>query len=170
MTHAFFKALLFMAAGSMISAMANNQNIDRMGGFRKAMPFTSALLLIGGLALAGFPGTSGFFSKDEILAFAATAAGCTGSSPIGGYVGALMTAFYAFRIGFRVVCRRARARKRRSSRRATSHHADADQPGTPARPRTPTSASPARSTTSPSASGRCGSRWRCSASARCSAA
>ena len=68
MAHAFFKALLFMAAGSVISAMANNQNIDDMSGFRRAMPFTSALLLVGCLALAAFPGTSGFFSKDEILA------------------------------------------------------------------------------------------------------
>ncbi|MBA3263348.1 MAG: NADH-quinone oxidoreductase subunit L, partial [Thermoleophilaceae bacterium] len=61
MTHAFFKALLFMAAGSIIAAMASNQNIDRMGGFRKAMPFTSGLLIVGALALAGFPGMSGFF-------------------------------------------------------------------------------------------------------------
>src|SRR6185295_13496666 len=61
MTHAFFKALLFMAAGSIIAAMANRQDIDRMSGFGRAMPFTSAMLLIGGLALAAFPGTSGFF-------------------------------------------------------------------------------------------------------------
>ena len=59
MTHAFFKALLFMAAGSVIAAMANNQNIDEMGGFRKAMPFTFVLMTIGALALAAFPGTSG---------------------------------------------------------------------------------------------------------------
>ena len=71
MTHAFFKALLFMAAGSVIGAMANRQNIDLMGGFRRAMPFTSAMLLIGALALAAFPLTSGWFSKDEILDFAA---------------------------------------------------------------------------------------------------
>ena len=70
MTHAFFKALLFMAAGSIIAAMANRQDIDRMSGFGRAMPFTAAMLIIGSLALAGFPGTSGFFSKDEILAFA----------------------------------------------------------------------------------------------------
>ncbi|MGH2982044.1 MAG: NADH-quinone oxidoreductase subunit L, partial [Solirubrobacterales bacterium] len=70
MTHAFFKALLFMAAGSIIAAMANEQNIDRMSGFGKAMRFTSLTMLAGGLALAAFPGTSGFFSKDEILAFA----------------------------------------------------------------------------------------------------
>ena len=103
MAHAFFKALLFMAAGSVISAMANNQNIDRMRGFRKAMPFTSALLLVGCLALAGFPFTSGFFSKDEILGFAADRGGMYWIFAIGGYVGALLTAFYSFRIGFRVV-------------------------------------------------------------------
>ena len=57
MTHAFFKALLFMAAGSVIAAMAGTQNIDRMGGFRRALPFTSALLIVGALALAAFPGT-----------------------------------------------------------------------------------------------------------------
>jgi NADH-quinone oxidoreductase subunit L len=103
MTHAFFKALLFMAAGSVIAAMANNQNIDRMGGFRRALPFTSALLLIGALALAGFPGTSGFFSKDEILTFAADRGGMYWIFSIGGYAAAFLTAFYSFRIGFRVV-------------------------------------------------------------------
>ena len=70
MTHAFFKALLFMAAGSIIAAMANEQNIDKMSGFGKAMRFTSITMLCGALALAAFPGTSGFFSKDEILAYA----------------------------------------------------------------------------------------------------
>ncbi len=103
MAHAFFKALLFMAAGSVISAMANNQRIDDMSGFRRALPFTSGLLLVGCLALAAFPGTSGFFSKDEILGFAANRGGMYWVFAIGGYVGALMTAFYSFRIGFRVV-------------------------------------------------------------------
>ena len=103
MTHAFFKALLFMAAGSIIAAMAALQNVDRMGGFRKAMPFTSAVLICGALALAGFPGTSGFFSKDEILSFAATRGGMYWIFAIGGYIGAIMTAFYSFRIVFRVV-------------------------------------------------------------------
>jgi len=103
MTHAFFKALLFMAAGSVIGAMANRQNIDLMGGFRKAMPFTSAMLIIGALALAAFPLTSGWFSKDEILDFAAYRGGFYVIFTIGGYIGALLTAFYAFRIGFRVV-------------------------------------------------------------------
>ena len=103
MTHAFFKALLFMAAGSVIGAMANRQNIDLMGGFRKSLPFTSAMLIIGALALAAFPLTSGWFSKDEILDFAAYRGGFYVIFSIGGYIGALLTAFYAFRIGFRVV-------------------------------------------------------------------
>ncbi len=103
MTHAFFKALLFMAAGSVIAAMANEQNIDRMGGFRRALPVTSATLVIGALALAAFPGTSGFFSKDEILVFAAERGGMYWAFAIGGYFAALLTAFYSFRIVFRVV-------------------------------------------------------------------
>jgi NADH-quinone oxidoreductase subunit L len=103
MTHAFFKALLFMAAGSVIAAMANRQNIDLMSGFRRALPFTSALLIVGALALAAFPGTAGFFSKDEILVFAAERGGFYWIFVIGGYLGALLTAFYSFRIGFRVV-------------------------------------------------------------------
>jgi len=103
MTHAFFKALLFMAAGSVIAAMANRQNIDLMGGFRRAMPFTSVTILIGALALAGFPGFSGFFSKDEILVYAAERGGMYWIFAIGGYLAAFLTAFYAFRIGFRVV-------------------------------------------------------------------
>ena len=67
MTHAFFKALLFMAAGSLIGAMGGEQNLDQMGGFRKALPFTFGCFVIGGLALSGIPPFSGFFSKDEIL-------------------------------------------------------------------------------------------------------
>jgi NADH-quinone oxidoreductase subunit L len=102
MTHAFFKALLFMAAGSIIGAMSNRQNIDLMGGFRKVMPFTCALLLIGALALAAFPGTSGFFSKDSILGYAADRGGMYWIFCVGGYVGALLTGAYSFRIGFRV--------------------------------------------------------------------
>jgi NADH-quinone oxidoreductase subunit L len=102
MTHAFFKALLFMAAGSVISAMAGTQNIDRMGGLRRALPLTSVLMIIGALALAAFPGTSGFFSKDEILLFAAERGGMYWIFTIGGYIGALLTGFYAFRIIYRV--------------------------------------------------------------------
>ena len=66
-THAFFKALLFMGAGSVISAMGGEQSIDKMGGFRKAMPFTFVTFVIGALSLAAFPFTAGFFSKDAIL-------------------------------------------------------------------------------------------------------
>jgi NADH-quinone oxidoreductase subunit L len=103
MTHAFFKALLFMAAGSIISAMANRQDIDRMSGFWKAMRFTSLMLLIGGLALAAFPLTSGFFSKDSILAYAEARGGMYTWMAIGGYVGAFLTALYTFRLIFRVL-------------------------------------------------------------------
>src|SRR4051794_26190879 len=88
MTHAFFKALLFMAAGSIIAAMANEQNIDRMSGFGRAMRFTSIAMLCGGLALAAFPGTSGFFSKDEILAYAHARGGMYDTFQILGYLGA----------------------------------------------------------------------------------
>jgi NADH-quinone oxidoreductase subunit L len=102
MTHAFFKALLFMAAGSVISAVAGTQNIDRMGGLRKALPVTSRLMIIGALALAAFPGMSGFFSKDEILGYAIHRGGFYVIFAIGGYAAALLTAFYAFRIIFRV--------------------------------------------------------------------
>jgi NADH-quinone oxidoreductase subunit L len=103
MTHAFFKALLFMAAGSFISAMANRQDIDRMSGFWKAMRFTSVLFVIGGLALAAFPFTSGFFSKDSILAYAAARGGIYTWMAVGGYVGAFLTALYTFRLIFRVL-------------------------------------------------------------------
>jgi NADH-quinone oxidoreductase subunit L len=102
MTHAFFKALLFMGAGSVISAMGGIQDMDRMGGFRKAMPFTFAAFLCGALALAAFPFTSGFFSKDEILAFTLERGGWYVALAIAGYAGAALTAFYAFRMVFRV--------------------------------------------------------------------
>jgi NADH-quinone oxidoreductase subunit L len=129
MTHAFFKALLFMAAGSVIGAMANRQNIDLMSGFRRAMPFTSALLIIGALSLAAFPLTAGFFSKDEILVFAADRGGWYWVFVIGGYLGALLTAFYAFRIGFRVVagppCEEAR-----ELQQGHIHHAEPENPAT----------------------------------------
>jgi NADH-quinone oxidoreductase subunit L len=102
MTHAFFKALLFMGAGSVIGAMAGIQDMDRMGGFRRAMPFTFATFAIGALALAGFPGTSGWFSKDEVLAFAFNRGGWYAVLGVLGYAGAFLTAFYSFRMVFRV--------------------------------------------------------------------
>jgi NADH-quinone oxidoreductase subunit L len=102
MTHAFFKALLFMGAGSVIGAMAGIQDMDRMGGFRRAMPFTFITFAIGALALAGFPLFSGFFSKDEIIAFGLHRGGGYAVLAILGYVGAFLTAFYSFRMVFRV--------------------------------------------------------------------
>jgi NADH-quinone oxidoreductase subunit L len=102
MTHAFFKALLFMGAGSIIGAMAGVQDMDRMGGFRRAMPFTFLTFTVGALALAGFPLTAGFFSKDEIIAFGLHRGGLYAVLAVLGYVGAFLTAFYSFRMVFRV--------------------------------------------------------------------
>jgi NADH-quinone oxidoreductase subunit L len=101
MTHAFFKALLFMAAGSVISAMANEQSLDKMGGFRKAMPFTFGCFIIGGLALSGVPPFSGWLSKDDIIAFLDHRGGGFEILGILGYVGALLTGIYTFRMIFR---------------------------------------------------------------------
>jgi NADH-quinone oxidoreductase subunit L len=101
MTHAFFKALLFMAAGSIIGAMAGDQNLDRMGGFRKALPFTFACFLVGGLALSGLPPFSGWLSKDDIIGFLDHRGGGFLILGIAGYVGALLTGIYTFRMIFR---------------------------------------------------------------------
>jgi NADH-quinone oxidoreductase subunit L len=83
--------------------MANRQNIDEMSGFGKAMRFTSIAMLCGGLALAAFPGTSGFFSKDEILAYAEARGGMYMIFTVLGYAGALLTAVYTFRLIFRIL-------------------------------------------------------------------
>jgi NADH-quinone oxidoreductase subunit L len=101
MTHAFFKALLFMAAGSVIGAMAGEQSLDRMRGFKRAMPFTYAAFVIGGLALSGVPPFSGFFSKDEILADIGARGGGWWALYVLGYVGAVLTAIYTWRMIFR---------------------------------------------------------------------
>jgi NADH-quinone oxidoreductase subunit L len=101
MTHAFFKALLFMAAGSIIGAMAGIQSLDRMGGFRRALPFTLACFLVGGLALSGLPPFSGWLSKDDILAYLDHRGGGFLILGIAGYVGALLTGIYTFRMIFR---------------------------------------------------------------------
>jgi NADH-quinone oxidoreductase subunit L len=101
MTHAFFKALLFMAAGSLIGAMGGEQSLNKMGGFRKAMPFTYACFIIGGLALSGIPPFSGFFSKDEILLVTGERGGWHWILYVAGYVGAFFTAVYTFRMIFR---------------------------------------------------------------------
>jgi NADH-quinone oxidoreductase subunit L len=101
MTHAFFKALLFMAAGSIIAAMAGEQSLERMGGFRRVLPFTYGCFLVGGLALSGVPPFSGFFSKDEILLVAGQLGGWHWALYVLGYLGALLTAIYTFRMIFR---------------------------------------------------------------------
>jgi NADH-quinone oxidoreductase subunit L len=101
MTHAFFKALLFMAAGSLIGAMAGVQSLQRMSGFRKAMPFTFACFVVGGLALTGLPPFSGWLSKDDIIAFLDHRGGGFLILGIAGYVGALLTGLYTFRMIFR---------------------------------------------------------------------
>src|SRR5579875_3409416 len=88
MTHAFFKALLFMGAGSIIGAMAGEQSLDRMSGFRKAMPFTFVCFLAGGLALSGVAPFAGWLSKDDILAFMNNRGGIYEVMGILGYVGA----------------------------------------------------------------------------------
>jgi len=95
MTHAFFKALLFLGAGSVIHAMHHEQDIRKMGNLKKYMPITHITFLLACLAIAGIPPFSGFFSKDEILSAAYAA------NPLFYYVGvagALMTAFYMFRL------------------------------------------------------------------------
>ncbi len=101
MTHAFFKALLFMGAGSIIGAMAGEQSLDRMGGFRRALPFTFACFVIGGLALSGIPPFSGFFSKDEILLVTGERGGWHWALYVIGYISAFLTAIYTFRMIFR---------------------------------------------------------------------
>jgi NADH-quinone oxidoreductase subunit L len=101
MTHAFFKALLFMGAGSIIGAMGGEQSLEKMGGFRKALPFTYACFIIGGLALSGIPPFSGFFSKDEILLVTAERGGWHWALYVVGYLGAFLTAIYTFRMIFR---------------------------------------------------------------------
>lgn len=95
MTHAFFKALLFLGAGSVIHAMHHEQDIRKMGGLKRYLPITHLTFLLGCIAIAGIPPFSGFFSKDEILAYAY-------SKDVVFYVlgaaTALLTAFYMFRL------------------------------------------------------------------------
>src|SRR5205085_3027047 len=100
-THALFKALLFMATGSQIAAMAGEQSLDKMSGFRRAMPYTFACFVLGGLALSGVPPFSGFFSKDEILLLVGDRGGWHWALYVIGYIGALLTAIYTFRMIFR---------------------------------------------------------------------
>jgi len=100
MTHAFFKGLLFLAAGSVIHAVGGEQDMRKMGGLRKKIPVTYWTMLAATLAIAGFPPFAGFFSKDEILA--STFAGPYANTILYGIglAGALLTAFYMFRLIF----------------------------------------------------------------------
>jgi NADH-quinone oxidoreductase subunit L len=91
-----------MGAGSVIGAMAGIQDMDRMAGFRRAMPFTFVTFTVGALALAGFPFLSGFFSKDEIIGAAFDRGGLYSVLAVLASIAAGLTAFYAFRMVFRV--------------------------------------------------------------------
>jgi NADH-quinone oxidoreductase subunit L len=96
LTHGFFKALLFLAAGSVMHALANETDVWRMGGLRKAMPITFATSLVAWLAIAGVPPLSGFFSKEEVLVAALDTPGAFGIWVVGTLVAGL-TAFYMSR-------------------------------------------------------------------------
>jgi NADH-quinone oxidoreductase subunit L len=100
MTHAFFKGLLFLAAGSVIHAMGGEQDMTRMGGLRKQIPVTYWTMLIGTLAIAGIPGFAGFFSKDAILEAAQTGPNANLTLWGLGLAGAGLTSFYMFRLVF----------------------------------------------------------------------
>jgi NADH-quinone oxidoreductase subunit L len=100
MTHAFFKALLFLAAGIIIHALAGEQDIREMGGLRERLPRTYTAMLIGGLALAGIFPFSGFWSKDAILASALDSGGYGAFLAVVGFAGAFLTGLYTFRMIF----------------------------------------------------------------------
>jgi NADH-quinone oxidoreductase subunit L len=98
MTHAFFKALLFLGAGSVIHGMGGLQDIRKMGGLRKKMPWTFLTFLAGTLAIAGIPGLAGFFSKDLILESAWNGEHYGKALWAVGFIAAGMTSFYMFRL------------------------------------------------------------------------
>jgi len=103
MTHAFFKALLFLGAGSVIIALHHEQDIRKMGGLRKYMPITWITFLIGSLALIGAPGFAGFFSKDSIIeAVAHSHIAGSGVAYVAVLLGVFITALYSFRLYFLV--------------------------------------------------------------------
>ncbi|MDA8727152.1 NADH-quinone oxidoreductase subunit L [Candidatus Pelagibacter bacterium] len=101
-THAFFKALLFLGSGSVIHAFKDEQNINNMGGVWKKLPYTYALMIIGTLALTGFPFLSGFYSKDAIIEFAYLRGNTTGYYAAGiGIFTAFLTSIYSWRLIFK---------------------------------------------------------------------
>ncbi|HVT57464.1 MAG TPA: NADH-quinone oxidoreductase subunit L [Thermoanaerobaculia bacterium] len=125
-THAFFKALLFLGSGSVIHAMAGEQDMQKMGGLKKHLPITYWTFLIGALAIAGIPPLAGFFSKDEILA-AAAASSVPGHWALWlvGLLTAGLTAFYMFR----TVALTFHGEFRGGGETAEGHHAPAGDPG-----------------------------------------
>ena len=101
-THAFFKALLFLGSGSVIHAFKDQQNINNMGGVWKKLPYTYSLMIIGTLALTGFPFLSGFYSKDAIIEFAYLRGNTTGYYAAGiGIITAFLTSIYSWRLIFK---------------------------------------------------------------------
>ena len=101
-THAFFKALLFLGSGSVIHAFKEEQNINNMGGVWKKLPYTYSLMIIGTLALTGFPFLSGFYSKDAIIEFAYLRGNTTGYYAAGiGIFTAFLTSIYSWRLIFK---------------------------------------------------------------------
>ncbi len=101
-THAFFKALLFLGSGSVIHAFKDEQNINNMGGVWKKLPYTYSLMIIGTLALTGFPFLSGFYSKDAIIEFSYLRGNTTGYYAAGiGIFTAFLTSIYSWRLIFK---------------------------------------------------------------------
>lgn len=100
LTHGAFKALLFLGCGSVIIALHHEQDMRRMGGLKEKLPITYWTFVIGSLALAGFPLTSGFFSKDELLLASWMSGGLGKSLTVLGLITAMLTAFYSFRLVF----------------------------------------------------------------------
>ncbi|MBI5694870.1 MAG: NADH-quinone oxidoreductase subunit L [Nitrospirae bacterium] len=109
MTHAFFKGLLFLGAGSVIHAMSGEQDMRNMGGLRKAIPWTFYTFMLASLSISGFPFFAGFFSKDEILWMAFTSHGAGHTVYYLLAIAAFLTAFYSFRVIFMTFCGDCRA-------------------------------------------------------------
>jgi NADH-quinone oxidoreductase subunit L len=130
MTHAFFKALLFLAAGSVIIALHHQQDMRRMGGLRRYMPITYGTALIGSLALIGFPFFSGFFSKDGIIE--AVSLSSTPGATFAFWLvllGVFVTALYTFRMFFMVFHGPERFREPAEHGHGDDHHDDDDDHG-----------------------------------------
>ena len=101
-THAFFKALLFLGSGSVIHAMNNEQDINFMGGIKSKLPYTYTYMIIGTLALTGFPLLSGFYSKDAIIEFAFLKGSYVGYfAAFIGVMTAFLTSIYSWRLIFK---------------------------------------------------------------------